>query len=102
MMKETQKETKKETQPVAMPEPILVIPCIDPGLSCCRHQLLALNEPAKTVRRCMVYCKSWRQNHSKDGTIYGCRPAHPVSPVIIAEDSAKFKLIPGYMGPPFL
>ena len=80
-----------------IPATTLVIPCVDPGLSCCKYQLVAPNEPAKNVRSYAVYCKSWRLNHHRDGVIYACKPEQ-VTPVIVAAKPQKSQ---EYRGPSF-
>jgi hypothetical protein len=95
MMKDRDIQNPEYKAALSPVQTTLVIPCIDPGLSCCGFQLTALNKPAKNVRRCEVYCMSWRLNHPKDGVIYHCNPDN-VAPVIDAE---KLQRMSGYKGP---
>lgn len=61
-----------------MDEQILhIIPCINPGLSCCEHRLtgskLAINVWCREV-----WCAKWRENRMKDRVFHACEPEYKV------------------------
>lgn len=72
------------------PKILHVIPCINPGLSCCDHRLTS-KTPADNVWRCEVYCGKWRENRMRDKVFYACQPEYKVQePAIIdAEQNQK-------------
>ena len=43
----------------------IVIPCINPGLCCCEHRLVATGHPADNVCRVQIWCGKWRENRSR-------------------------------------
>lgn len=75
------------------PKILNVIPCINPGLSCCEHRLTG-KKPAENVWRCEVYCGKWRENRMKDRVFYACQPEYKVqeSAIIDAELYQKNRL----------
>jgi hypothetical protein len=54
------------------PKILHVIPCINPGLSCCEHRLTG-KKPADNVWRCEVYCGKWRENRMRDKVFRACQ-----------------------------
>jgi len=52
----------------------IVIPCINPGLCCCEHRLVATGQPADNVCRVPVWCGKWRENRIKDKIFRACEP----------------------------
>ena len=56
----------------------IIVPCINPGLSCCENRLVATGCSAHNVWRLEVWCMKWRQNHSKDGVLHHCEKDYKV------------------------
>jgi len=75
------------------PKILHVIPCINPGLSCCEHRL-AGKTPADNVWRCEVFCRKWRENRMKDRVFSACQPEYKVQDpeIIDAELYQKTRL----------
>ena len=53
-----------------------VIPCKNPGLSCCPERMASSMYPADNVCRCEVFCRKWRQNRIKDRVFCACDKEH--------------------------
>ena len=49
-----------------------VIPCKNPGLTCCPERMASSKYPADNVCRCEVFCRKWRQNRIKDRVFCAC------------------------------
>jgi hypothetical protein len=75
------------------PKILHVIPCTNPGLSCCDHRLVATGQPADNVQRCRIYCAKWRGNRFKDRVFHACDEGYAVQElaVIDAEEEQKNK-----------
>jgi hypothetical protein len=50
----------------------VIIPCVSPGLSCCKHRLVATGYPDDNVVRRAVWCMQWRENRIKDKIFHSC------------------------------
>lgn len=69
------------------PKILHVIPCINPGLSCCDHRLTS-KKPVSNVFRCEVYCGKWRENRMRDKVFHACQPEYKVQePAVIDAES---------------
>lgn len=55
-----------------------VVPCINPGLSCCNHRLVATGRPADNVTRQQCYCLLWRMNRMKDKYWRSCQDEYKI------------------------